>query len=117
MDLLLQDSYATGIAIELVREGITNAVKHAKSKNIVVSLRADFGFDQIGELEVEVRNDGSSLKEGPVGMGTAIFSELAPDFSLTSDGSETVLRFKVVMRSREIENVHSMEPHTSGGPS
>jgi len=117
LDLLLQDSYATGIAIELVREGITNAVKHAKSKNIVVSLRADFGFDQIGELEVEVRNDGSSLKEGPVGMGAAIFSELAPDFSLTSDGSETVLRFKVVMRSRDIENVHSMEPHTSGGPS
>lgn len=109
--LLAADSYATSTAIELVREGVTNAVKHGKPKKIVVFANANPGSDQLGNLTLEVRNDGEPLMHGPAGLGSEIFSELTTDFSLFSDELETVLRLSVVIRNRSAsDNVPILEP-------
>lgn len=100
LDLLSSDRYACSTAIELVREGITNAVKHGKAGHIKVLLSTDLNVDRLTELRIEVRNDGEPLQKGPSGLGSSILSELAPSYTLTSDGNETVLRMSVVIRQQ-----------------
>ena len=55
--------YDDDVAIQIYRiaqEGITNAVKHADSQNIVVTLKAEGPH-----LHLEVRDDGNGIRFAP----------------------------------------------------
>jgi signal transduction histidine kinase len=69
--------------IEVLREAITNAIKHGKAKNIKVSITKN------GQLiDLIVDNDGSELVTGQQGLGTSVIAELTHSHKLykTRDG-------------------------------
>jgi signal transduction histidine kinase len=76
-------------AIELVREGCSNAVRHGKARNIKVLVAAN---RQETELVLRVSNDGElvTMKSKP-GLGSKLLNELALKWSLESRDGETVL--------------------------
>lgn len=69
--------------IEVMREAITNAIKHGKAKNIKVTIT------QSGQLlDLIVDNDGQEVIAGGQGLGTSVISELTHSHGLykTNDG-------------------------------
>jgi glucose-6-phosphate-specific signal transduction histidine kinase len=69
--------------IEVLREAITNAIKHGKAKYIKVSITKN------GQLiDLIVDNDGSELVTGQQGLGTSVIAELTHSHKLykTRDG-------------------------------
>jgi signal transduction histidine kinase len=69
--------------IEVLREAITNAIKHGKAKNIKVTITMGSQL-----LDLVVDNDGRELVSGPQGLGTSVIAELTHSHSLykTKDG-------------------------------
>ena len=69
--------------IEVLREAITNAIKHGKAKNIKVSITKD---GQLVDLIVD--NDGSEIVTGQQGLGSSVIAELTHSHRLykTRDG-------------------------------
>lgn len=84
------DPYATAAAIEICREGIGNAAKHAKAKAIDINIQASGGHS--GQLDIEIVNDGRSTLSGEQGFGLRTIAELSSNWSLFKRGSETVLQ-------------------------
>ena len=69
--------------VEVMREAITNAIKHGKAKNIKVTIT------QTGQLlDLIVDNDGQEVITGEQGLGTSVISELTHSHRLykTGDG-------------------------------
>lgn len=69
--------------IEVMREAITNAIKHGKAQHIKVTIT------QSGQLlELVVDNDGQEVIAGEQGLGTSVISELTHSHRLykTGDG-------------------------------
>jgi len=90
--LLAGNSVASYCLIEVVREAVTNAIKHGRAKNVLVTI----GLEGEKLLDVEVRNDGEDLaKSDAAGFGTELLNELSHEWVLRRDGDETVLRAKV----------------------
>lgn len=93
MSALQDDPYATAAAIEICREGIGNAAKHAKAKVIEIYIQESGGPS--GQLDIEIVNDGRSSLGGEHGFGLRTIAELASNWSLSKRGSETVLHAKI----------------------
>lgn len=93
MSALQDDPYATAAAIEICREGIGNAAKHAKAKIIDINIQESGGPS--GQLDIEIVNDGGSSLGGEQGFGLRTIAELASNWSLSKRGSETVLHAKI----------------------
>jgi signal transduction histidine kinase len=69
--------------VEVLREAITNAIKHGKAKNIKVTIT------QSGQLlDLIVDNDGEEVSAGEQGLGTNVIAELTHSHRLyrTGDG-------------------------------
>ena len=69
--------------VEVLREAITNAIKHGKAKNIKVTIT------QSGQLlDLIVDNDGEEVIAGEQGLGTSVIAELTHSHRLyrTGDG-------------------------------
>ena len=60
------------IAVEIVTEAVSNAVRHGKARSVEVSAR---GGDQ--ELVLTVRDDGSGESGFDVGLGTRLLEDCA----------------------------------------
>ena len=73
------DSIATVSAVEIVREVISNAVKHGKSSKIKINLEIDLDSN----LQIEVQNNGLDyLPRKQAGLGTVVFNELTRKWSI-----------------------------------
>jgi signal transduction histidine kinase len=73
------DSIATVSAVEIVREAISNAVKHGKSSKIKINLEIDLDSN----LQIEVQNNGLDyLPRKQAGLGTVVFNELTRKWSI-----------------------------------
>lgn len=79
---------ASACAAEIVREAVSNAVKHGKAENVQIEV------EQSGQnlLAITVTNDGQPLPaEVEAGYGSSIMDEVAFSWHLENRGGSTVL--------------------------
>lgn len=91
---LLQHNQILGCCtLEIIREGVSNAIRHAGAKNIEVQL----SISSPSSLEIQVKNDGSPLPpEVTKGFGSELLSQLTTSWSLDS-GEKTNLRAEMAI--------------------
>lgn len=92
------DSFGLASVVEIVREGVGNAIRHGKAKNVEVGLR----FEQEGNpiLGVEVLNDGEVAAKGATpGFGSQTISEVSSSWGLDRVGEKTRLWAQVPVSS------------------
>jgi hypothetical protein len=89
---------AAQCVLEVIREGINNAVKHGKPRNMEVEVDAA----ESGGLTVRVSNDGSRLA-GRIGrgFGSAILDQLTREWEIAAVADRVVLRALVSTRRAE----------------
>lgn len=81
--------------LEVIREGINNAVKHGKPRNMEVHV----DVAESGGLSVRVSNDGSRLaRRRKRGFGSAILDQLTSEWEITAAADRVVLRALVSTR-------------------
>ncbi|MEI6372720.1 MAG: hypothetical protein WCP26_02955 [Actinomycetes bacterium] len=86
--LLLHDAQTSLCVSEIVREGVSNAVRHGHASEITVVV----GPVTTEFLRVSVSDDGDGLVAHPArGLGSSILDELAIEWSRTSSDSGTAL--------------------------
>lgn len=84
--------------LEIAREGVSNAVKHGKAKNISVEIYQT----EPQMLMVKVVNDGKVVSESSDnGVGTALLAELSHDWNIRSSGDKTELTALVSLAQRD----------------
>lgn len=94
IELLEQDAFAKAAAIEVIREGLCNAVRHGKAGSAVLTLRAPL-IEGDGFLSVSIVNDGEPLEANTsVGFGSEVLDEASSQWTLanTASGVELVAR-------------------------
>ena len=65
---------------EILLEGIGNAVRHGRAGNIAITIN-----DHEGDLRVSITDDGTGVTGSRIGLGSAMFDDIAPNaWSLTS---------------------------------
>jgi hypothetical protein len=95
---------AAQCALEVIREGINNAVKHGRPRRIDVQVEADLeeAAEVPGGLSVRVSNDGSRLaRRRKRGFGSAILDQLTSEWGITGAADRVVLRALVSTRRAE----------------
>ena len=76
---------------EIVKEAVSNAVRHGESKNIWVEIDRHDDFD----LALRISNDGLPLSaQSRVGIGSRLIEELTTDWSLESNKASKLTVFK-----------------------
>jgi len=100
LSVISSDSFGLASVVEIVREGIGNAVKHGKAKNIEVSLRV---VEQDNPcLEVVVINDGEPKSlDSQNGFGSKTIAEISAQWGLESNLGKTKLWAKVPVSSAQ----------------
>lgn len=81
LDALRYDPYASVVAIEVVREGLSNAAKHGLAKNATVELHLA-GNLTAAELEILVSHVGMKPETPTLGFGLKTIAELSLRWSL-----------------------------------
>jgi hypothetical protein len=103
-DSLAAHPTAAQCALEVIREGINNAVKHGRPRRIDVQVEADLeeAAEVPGGLIVRVSNDGSRLaRRRKRGFGSAILDQLTSEWEITAAADRVVLRALVSTRRAE----------------
>lgn len=66
---------------EILLEGIGNAVRHGRAKNIAITIE-----DHSGDLYITITDDGTGATGSRIGLGSAMLDDIAPNaWSLTSE--------------------------------
>ena len=82
LSLLAQDSFANSAAIETVREGVLNAVRHGKAKNVRLKLQL-IENPQGRILRLRLENDGNSIDtKGDSGFGSTVLDDSTSSWGL-----------------------------------
>lgn len=82
---------------QVLREAITNAVKHGQSQRVTVSL----AIDDDGLVVVQVDDEGRGLSPRRVaGSGERLFEAVTRDYQLTDTGSGTRLEARIPLSLR-----------------
>jgi signal transduction histidine kinase len=85
LDTSVQDD-----VIELIDEGVSNAIRHAKSNDISVS-----GSRVGAELHIQILSDGSGFSANSAGLGTRLFNELTSNWAYSKQGDLNLLVFTI----------------------
>ncbi len=94
------DSFGLASVVEVIREGVGNAVRHAKAKNIEVGLALVAQENPC--LEVVVINDGEPRStDSPAGFGSRTIGEVSSSWGLEGQLGKTKLWAKVPVSSAE----------------
>lgn len=91
---LSENQAASACLAEVIREAVSNAVKHGSARRIEVQV------DKTAKnlISVVVSNDGKQLsKQTDTGYGSSILDEVALDWSLESSGDLTLLRAQIAV--------------------
>jgi signal transduction histidine kinase len=92
---LEKDHDGAECVIEVVREAVNNAMRHAKAKNISIRIAPQ----NSGLVLVSVVNDGTPMKGKPKpGYGSKMLNDITHKWSLEPMGSETVLTALVAVK-------------------
>ena len=73
---------------EVLLEGIGNAVRHGRAKNITTTIT-----DHTGDLHIAITDDGIGVTGSRIGLGSAMFDDIAPNawsLTRTSTGGSTL---------------------------
>jgi signal transduction histidine kinase len=100
IDGLEADSLAMSTVIDILTEGVSNAVRHADATQVHIVL----GRDQNGDITMRISDNGIS-DEHPVttsGLGTLLLNECTLSWSRDFEGNGKVLRAKIPARRPEI---------------
>lgn len=76
--------------IELIGEGVANAIRHGKATRIFVT---DEKVSE--ELRIRIRSDGREVPEGQSGLGTEMFNLLTTQWSFSRVDGQSELTFTV----------------------
>jgi signal transduction histidine kinase len=76
--------------IALIDEGVSNAIRHAKSSLISVT-----GYWVDNYANLEIHSDGAGMTQNAPGLGTKLFTELATSWSYVRNGEENILKFTI----------------------
>jgi signal transduction histidine kinase len=93
---ITRDQIAVETALEIVREAISNAIRHGKARNITVSLE----LIHPDLVRVRVENDGLPVAEFPTGkgMGSKHLDECTVEHSIIATERVTILLADVPFR-------------------
>lgn len=107
MILLDRDGPAVDAVVEIIREGVNNAVRHGAATHVTIDAKVS-AFEKNGEvrevglLEIQVLDNGikqhGSQSTGP-GLGSALLDQLTLDWKLTIGAGATSLSARVPLRS------------------
>lgn len=89
LEALRSDGYASAAAIEVVREALSNAVKHGKARRVSVKLELEDAI--LGQLAISVTNDGLTPSETSPGFGLKAIADLSLKWELSSSTNQTIL--------------------------
>ena len=92
---LAKDSSATQAVVEVVSDGISNAVKHANANTTTVEVSTGEGSSVI----VRVSNPANEIHKQGSGLGTMVLNQLAICWSLENALGQTTLEAKLALRS------------------
>jgi len=93
---IMRDPIAVETALEIIREGISNAIRHGNAEHVWVGLSIE-GDDLV---RVEVTNDGEPLAASDrEGMGTKYLQECSASFTIQEDLELTQLIAHVPFRA------------------
>ena len=73
---------------EVLLEGIGNAIRHGRAKNITITIT-----DHTGALHITITDDGTGVTGSRIGLGSAMFDDIAPNawsLTRTSTGGSTL---------------------------
>ena len=94
IDAIAADSFGLAATVEVIREGLGNAVKHGKAKHAQLSL--SLTEQPNPELIIEVRNDGKKPSSEPQrGFGLSTLDEVTLAWKLEARDNQTVLSARV----------------------
>lgn len=98
LNKLVSDSTASGCLDALLREAVSNAVKHAAADEVDIQIQSS----KPTEIEIEVRNslpEGNKFVAGaPSGLGSTIYSEITDNWTLTSDKNDVILKATLAIK-------------------
>jgi glucose-6-phosphate-specific signal transduction histidine kinase len=98
MSAFSRDSHALSCALEVIREAINNAVRHAEAKRVEVSVETAGNL-----LQLRIRNDGNPLNDArEPGFGSQLIKDVTHTCELlrlpqSAGGFVTELRATVVL--------------------
>ena len=94
-DVTIELNFIDGMAqsraqdvVELIGEGVANAIRHGKATKISVS--DEVVLDQ---LCVHIKSDGVEMPTGQTGLGTEMFNQLTSSWSFVCEGGQSKLTF------------------------
>jgi hypothetical protein len=74
--------------VQLIEEGVSNAIRHAHSTNLKIS-----GVIKGDLLTISIRSNGDPVIKSKSGLGTALFNELTEEWSQTKESGNNLLTF------------------------
>jgi hypothetical protein len=90
---------ARSCVIEVIREGVNNAIKHAGARLIIVKI----SMEDSRLVEVAVRNDGmANTSVGEAGFGSRVLDEYTHQWTLTTSYNTTTLWARVACDRIEV---------------
>ena len=106
-ELLEANPTAAQCSLEVIREGINNAVKHGKPRRIDVEVETDFerAVERATALSLRVSNDGTRLaRRRKPGFGSALLDQLTSQWQIAEGAGGVELRALVSTRRTEQHN-------------
>ena len=100
MQVLVEDGFAQIAMVEIVREAVSNSVKHGRADQVQISISQEQAADR-STLVLTVKDNGAAKKEKTAGLGSKVLSELTLDWNLTKSESGAVLEARVPVRQLE----------------
>ena len=89
LTLLSESPAVSSIVIELVREALSNAIRHGDAQNISIALD---GNQHSQDLQITVRNDGKPISSEAVqGIGTSLFDSMSLSWSRKNVDKQVVV--------------------------
>ena len=87
---LESSNISSGIAIEIIREAVSNAIRHGNASKILIKVSLE---EQFEDAHIEVSNNGSPVSAAsPHGIGSTLLDELALHWERTNQFGEVKLK-------------------------
>jgi signal transduction histidine kinase len=104
LEALTQDRKAAIATLEVVREAINNAVKHSEASTINIDFALSRSNDsQMGAIDLRIANNGvlPQQQKHSTGIGSQVIDEVSEEWSLESDGDQTILRVRIPVELKQ----------------
>lgn len=91
------DPFTQIALVEIVREGVSNAVKHGRASQVRVRL-TEIHQGERSNIEVEIVDNGAAIAEKGAGLGSEVLDELSVSWQLTESPNGAALHAVLPVR-------------------